>query len=1027
MINYNKELANRILTELGKSTYSTLLNYQRYFIPQLIELDLELLTDGEYKYLEHTYKTNELLFRVKNPFNIKKDSFRKPYNGSMVDLLNNKSINPFLLYIDNEVIDPSIINLIIDDRYMYIEVVGYYTYDVFFGSYNIPTTLNGTESISIPKLGPEFVEGVNFELQVDDVFKVTSLNINGIPLQVNRTGDLIKSIIPQEMFTDFADSELNILNIDFNMAAVKYIKLNSVKNHRRAIHSNVRTLLLNMDVKYSDTVYNDNTIFILFNGMTYTANEYDMLPLSTGGTYINKINNDVYYLEGTADQMEDPFPEFIDYRFWKENFLVFKDNYLLYPNDLVKLFTEMGDLDSFINKNYIFKLFYNTTTNRSIDNAYKISPDRLDKYIVKKDFAHKLFELFDYSYDKSITEDSNITEMFRDIISYNSELINEYFDHFAFKKTITFTGLEIKNSSTLVDGMYKKIVSRNYNNTNENSALVYVNGYLYSEAYMIESPDKYTIMFESAELNDTDIIDVIFYLNTFNKKIKFKIADADEKRNINTFIPTEHLEIYSAYPVYQDFNLPINDDRQYRVDYNIYEFSPTEMTYLIDSDLYGKDMYMVSKRQFRRMQFIPMDYNLNVHRIYLSADFKFCQHGKQYSVYVNGKRLDNSMVVYIPHGESLPIFAHYVILQKRLEVGDTVDVIYTPDIVEEIHMPRLADSGLITFPNRDVLGFPISYKTIELFVNGKRITESEFKPISSIGLAVSVDIKSTYNVTIIKNINYNDDIFALYKTCTDIWSEYNKLLPVSSIKKLHGISETFTISNSDLNMKTNIFSKEMIYFEVLRKHWLEPLEVLDPSKYYNYSLNHSIAEWQEVPELDVDYIRNWSMNGASYEVGFNEKKFEYVDNQISHYVHKTSYIGEVVTMYRNMNLIGDNFVLSASAYVWVDCPYEDDIEAVNLRGIAQDGTTDYYLGSLKDKDGNSQLKNIPQKRWVRLHINAVGIPNYVKFLRLNFKLKSNGSKVHIVYGRFDYNKITESGTQVIRLDPAVTTINNLPF
>jgi len=1026
MINYDRQLAKKLITNLKMHSYDNLLNTQKYNIPQLFDLNITEVTSGEYKYLEKTYSTEELLLKVNNIYDIKRGSFRKPFDGLLSDLINSGDINPFLLFIDDEVIDPKKIRVISDDRYMYLEIPNFYKYDFYIGLENTSTPVASIENIRIPKVPMEFNDGLILEIKSSGN-NITGINLNNNSLSFSYTNNIININITENLFnTDSEYSESNLLKIYSVNSEIYYIKIKSIYNRRREF-SNIRTLLFNMNVEYSNE-YTDNTIFIMHNGMVYTNEEYEMMPLIINNvSFINNIREHIYYAEGPASIMEDPFPEFDGHRFWKENYLVFKDNYLLNPNDVVKIFNDMGDLQPF-EDSYIFKLFHNTKTWDSIDNAYKLSRYNLDKFSTRKIYADKIFEIFNMVQDTSLNYEENMEKLFSDVFNYNSELLDDYFNNHIKNKIISYSGSEIKEIGVLrEDGYYEINVSKDIKESLNNKAIIYFNGLLYTPAYINEYAEHFTIIFDSSELNDTDVVDIEFFLNIFNKTIDIRIDEPGIIRGDGCTINKSDRIFYSITPKYHDFNLNDNICRQYKVDYNIIDEDNNMISYELDPFYYGKQIKMVSSRQFRRMQFTPVDYDANIHYIYLDNEFLYCKNPDHYLVYVNGRRLDVIHNTYIPTREDLPIPKHYLLLEYKLNVGDTVDVFYLPEPISETYIPHLPDNNLIVFDNRDILGFPITSKSVSLFINGKRISEKWFKKLSSIGFAVTYDIQTLDNVTLIKNIDYRDDVFDLYCDATDIWCLYNRRLPYDSLKLLHGIEDTI-ITDIEPNMKNSMFSEKQIQYEVLSKHWLEDIDVLDTSHFYNYALvEHSLEKFINRPQIASNDIIIHGLDGAEYA---NLNVIEFTPFESSEDITgitKTNDIGKINIIYKELFTLVSNDAFSSGIYVWLDIPNDAEEDTIKIVGFNNTKTSMYDITTLHDSDGNTLLKDIPQKRWIRLHSKREEIPNNtINYINLMISLSSINSKIYFTHGRLDRSVLSLSDTQVIEIDASVTAINPMP-
>jgi hypothetical protein len=352
-----------------------------------------------------------------------------------------------------------------------------------------------------------------------------------------------------------------------------------------------------------DIVYDKSSvIFGITNGMF------------VGGIGTNEcISSKNLFMEAvfTTDGLIEPKQLNARYKVFKENIYVVKNGKFL-SHDVTHVYGNVFKINDFTDTDnwFVYIIYYKDE--ECIDNVNKLeSKIRILDGMFQElpNYIEKMSDDFDYRIDPNKSYKENLHDILNYISNYNHEgLLQLYLEN---KTSIIeeYTGKYM--ISLTKPGDICAYLPRRRNGKQYNYIIMYVNGLLYKYHDEIEY-NITNIKIPLKEINHEDEILIQFFLdcgnNTYNTTFTKGATNTINFRYITT--NPANIELYS--PEFEGkhlYDLPVDDTRPLKVDYE-YTMNGKDMEVELENPyLYGKELAIVNKRQFRHQKMqIPIKY-----------------------------------------------------------------------------------------------------------------------------------------------------------------------------------------------------------------------------------------------------------------------------------------------------------------------------------------------------------------------------------------------------------------------------------
>lgn len=334
----------------------------------------------------------------------------------------------------------------------------------------------------------------------------------------------------------------------------------------------------------------------------------DVHTLSEKSIYVPSLYSELVYPDSNGSIISKIENK---YKLYDCNIILFKDGSLI-VDGVEETLTNVFKIKDFDENSEYFSVVFYYKNEDCIDNIVKFYKDievlkKLCNSVDIPEYISMIQDRFEFRLDSNISYEENMEAALNYIINYNSDSMLKIFKENNNVITETLKGYEVLRASK--NNIYS--ISRRKNNKNGCNILFYVNGELYSLYDRIEVGIT-TIKIPTDNILPTDDIIIQYFLDCNNKEFKINLQDIEN--NIDYLILTQdykNLDFYSPYFEGRHlYDLPVDEKRQLKV--NTYLTPQKDGTVQIELDnpyLYGKDITMVSCRQFRHMKYqMPINY-----------------------------------------------------------------------------------------------------------------------------------------------------------------------------------------------------------------------------------------------------------------------------------------------------------------------------------------------------------------------------------------------------------------------------------
>lgn len=591
----------------------------------------------EYTYDGYSYPirtSNTQIYMLKNiPF-IKKRDFRSIFIDSMANLVLNKEVRPFILFIGGRAIKWSDMVIVRDWYYSYVIVKNIQETDYKVDCIIFPCTVRYGEDNQV-------LPNVNAHMYFDENGYITE--------------DKDKVVMRMEVI------DPNVTGEEFQL---------SENNNYFQITTN------------PDQISSGRNIIVFENNEIFTDSKY----------YLQSHGKNAY-------------------------------NYIRKTNALVKTFYYNKANDS---KNILLNLPNQDQVNTDAVNRSK--GDKNDTYM--DNFQRQ----FDFKLSKDKTYARNIAEATRYILTYNMQLLIDYYKDQANFKSYNYTGDELYKLVPEQGGFLK--IPRQRKNGLDDFVIVFHNDKLYEYYREIEYENRYFKIPIFNHVAREDKIEILHFRNVDNTYYTLTVTK-DEPDYIAKVLRHDNFLLFGNSPsgkeIYDNFSVENNVqyelEFEYKNNWNGDRYVNTEIK-LDDEYYYGKKINIVSKRQFRHMYYhVQEDTNV----FDLNPEFRFCRNENQYLVFVDGIKLINDEFGIEVMTDENQTNMMKVVTTNTVAKGSYIHIIYIPDAYNELLIENYESDVMNGDINLDTseLDYPFDKDLFMISIDGKKIINSNIMNVSS--------------------------------------------------------------------------------------------------------------------------------------------------------------------------------------------------------------------------------------------------------------------------------------------------------
>lgn len=438
--------------------------------------------------------------------------------------------------------------------------------------------------------------------------------------------------------------------------------------------------------------------------------------LSTNDDQISFNRNIVVFEDGKL---------FKDNRFYLQSFGKNVYKYLRETNALVKTFYYNKANDS---KNILLTPSnQNVISEDAVNRAKGISGD---ESLYMDSFQRQ----FDFKLSRDKTYARNIAEATRYILTYNMQLLIDYYKDQANFKSYNYTGEQLYKLVPEQGGYL--YIPRQRKHGLDDFVIVFHNDKLYDYYREIKYENRFFKIPIFNHVLREDKIEILHFKNVDNTYYTLTVTE-DEPDYIAKFLRHDNFLLFGNSPsgkeVYDEFNVENNTQYElsfeYKNNWRNGKYVSTEIK-LDDEYYYGKQINIVSKRQFKHMYYYVME-DTNIFE--LNPDFRFCRDQNQYLIFVDGIKLinDEFSLEYMTNENQISRMT--ITTDNIVKKNSYIHIIYIPDAYNELLIENYeseVSNGDINLDTSE-LDYPFDKDLFMISIDGKKILNSNIQNISS--------------------------------------------------------------------------------------------------------------------------------------------------------------------------------------------------------------------------------------------------------------------------------------------------------
>ncbi len=520
--------------------------------------------------------------------------------------------------------------------------------------------------------------------------------------------------------------------------------------------------------------------------------------------------------------------------------------------------------------------FVNSDYNPSIDNITRLQYGSLEAEIRKNmaenadpEYWGDLKKELSIEMDSSKKYDENISKAIDDIYKYNSSLFNPIFMNnsniICENKSYDWI---MKNTSK--DGILT--IPRMHSRMIDEYFLLFVNGELYKYKHTGKYvANNYYLPIQGIEQGDT--IELMRFQNINNTTLNITINKDDGFVERDETIINNDMVLFSTETTDTYFEFPKGGIQHFPVEYRLEKDDKGRIKIILANEYYyGKPLVVTSSNRFQHFSYYlnqtPENAELSID---LRDKFMYCNDYSKYMVFYNGRKLNSDHYrLTLPVRSTTPFYEFKIYLTFPVMEGDHLDVVYVPAFMKdfvanyenssEFNKNRLLTSGDIVIDKKN-LTYPFSSKLFMVWINGRKIPKDNIVDLDSSRIRITTDEKCIYNVCITK---YTPDIEILcnaFNKNNSVWDSIISRFNDSDISNMLGIDAT-TFSQIEDNIYANAVDIKSIMYEIIREHYIgNNLVDISEGFIYDYQdVDTSVLEKDENGNIITDPNGNTILN-----------------------------------------------------------------------------------------------------------------------------------------------------------------------
>lgn len=498
-----------------------------------------------------------------------------------------------------------------------------------------------------------------------------------------------------------------------------------------------------------------------------------------------------------------------------ENGLLYTDTVQLEGLNIFSLPNKTFPYDS----NLTYRAFYHIKGNESKDNIYNIRDKEYLKRVIQEsdevpDYVKSLNTSFDFAYERKRQYDKNVSNALNYIMKYNSGLMNDVYKSRSNIDSLVYTADEMRKK---VDSKGFMTLTRMYKGKLNNEFIIFKNGLLFERYNEIKQENK-NIIIPIGTIEDDDTFEILIFKDIDNRITEMVFPSiGDDIYTLNSTINLDQCKLFTMDVEERDFILERKQEVQYEIGFKWERVSNNKVKIIPDNSFYyDKSVRFASKRQFRYACKIAKE---NCIDIVLPDTFKCCNDRDNFLVFVDGRRIDNENFKVTTVRPTRPFDEVAVYVNLPVYKGQKLEVFCLPDkLSETVVLSGLQLSGDICIKKQNI-SYNFSKDLYFVFINGRKMNPNQMYDISNDTLRVTADTVSTRNVSILKHIDDDKVLKDIFDNNKDLLSEVIRLIPPKELNKLYNVAMH---DGSEMNMKDDELSMDLIMYNIIRRYWMRP-------------------------------------------------------------------------------------------------------------------------------------------------------------------------------------------------------------
>lgn len=427
-----------------------------------------------------------------------------------------------------------------------------------------------------------------------------------------------------------------------------------------------------------------------------------------------------------------------------------------------------------------------------------------------------LKERFNFKFDLSKDNETNMATALRYIMDYNSSLMSKIYKDKARILSRFYSGKALLNS-VRNDG-YIHLSRRIKDNTNA-YIIIFKNGYLYND-YQNGIYKNKDFLFKVIDVKPDDKFEIMYILDIDNNIYNFRMYSLDDDiLKIDADIDIDNMILMSPTPYNHNFeNLERNDEILYTVDYEYKRIDSEHIKLILkNSFYYDKLLFMGSKRQFRYF----CKYNLSDEPTYefiLPDTFKMCNNFDSYMVFLNGVFISKENYEISVFNPDDPFYNMEVYLNTPINKSDKIEVIYVGHIFKEIYRSENINTSGNILIDMSKMKYPFDKDNYIVFNNGKKLYDSELYNIDSHRFSISTSDTLSNQISIIQYIDEEEVLSSLFENNTDLLNSICNSMTEESMTRYYSRN---SLNIAPIKDKGDLITKDERIMRMIKNYWLK--------------------------------------------------------------------------------------------------------------------------------------------------------------------------------------------------------------